>query len=99
MCLHAFVCRHSHNAWFHLRMGTRSQGLACLDLCIAHLSWDSDTIFYVCGINRIHFTDEETEAQSGDNLLKTLGLVSGRTKPLSSFQAPGLTAVLINISL
>ena len=83
MCLHAFVCRHSHNAWFHLRMGTRSQGLACLDLCIAHPSWDSDTIFYVCGINCIHFTDEETEAQSGDNLLKTLGLVSGRTKPTS----------------
>ena len=81
MYLHAFVRRHSHSAWFHLGMGTRSQRLGCIDLCIAHPSWDPDTIFCVCGMNHLHFTDEETEAQSGDNLLKTLGPVSGRTKP------------------
>ena len=31
-------------------------------------------------MNHFHFTEEETEAQSGDDLLKTVGLVSGRTK-------------------
>lgn len=47
-------------------------------------------------MNHLHFMDEETESLQGGDLPK--GLLNGRAKPATSFQAPGLLRVLMNPS-
>lgn len=72
-------------------MNTRSQRLGHIDLRIVYPNWDPDTIFCVCGMNRFHFTDEETEAQSCGNLLKIPGLVCGLAVILMNVSKPDST--------
>lgn len=68
-------------------MSMRSQRLGYIDLRIAYPNWDPNTIFCVYGMNCLHFIDEETKTQRGDNLLKIPGLVCG------------LAGILMNVSL